>query len=176
MLYVFLYHTPNQEKMQVFSHFPHKIHPKSGTNPHFLTILHFHPLSSPSHSREKSCSPKHDFRRLERRKLIRVSPRIEPVPSFWPCPGFRPCAPRRTPRNPSPCAPLPRVPSPPQHKKPPRTSQRAAVHFTLIQFLIHSYFRFLKKSGILIDSLFAPGRNVVPLPWPAPCCPYLELP
>lgn len=79
-------------------------------------------------------------------------------------------------RNPSPCAPLPRVPSPPQHKKPPRTSQRAAVHFTLIQFLIHSYFRFLKKSGILIDSLFAPGRNVVPLPWPAPCCPYLELP
>ena len=57
---------------------------------------------------EKSCSPKHDFRRPERRKLFRVSPRIEPVPSFWPCPGFRPCAPRRTPRNPSPCAPLPR--------------------------------------------------------------------
>ena len=37
MLYVFLYHTPNPEKLQVFSHFPHKIHPKSGTNPHFLT-------------------------------------------------------------------------------------------------------------------------------------------
>ena len=29
---------------------------------------------------EKSCSPKHDFRRPERRKLFRVSPRIEPVP------------------------------------------------------------------------------------------------
>ena len=52
MLYVFLYHTPNPEKLQVFSHFPHKIHPKSGTNPHFLTILHFQPLSSPSHSRK----------------------------------------------------------------------------------------------------------------------------
>lgn len=33
--------------MQVFSHFPHKIHPKSGTNPHFLTIPSFQPLSSP---------------------------------------------------------------------------------------------------------------------------------
>ena len=47
MLYVFLYHTPNPEKLQVFSHFPHKIHPKSGTNPHFLTIPSFQPLASP---------------------------------------------------------------------------------------------------------------------------------
>lgn len=117
MLYVFLYHTPNPEKLQVFSHFPHKIHPKSGTNPHFLTTPPSPPLtpgsptasshsqiptaSSPSptpgspsggsgrskrasrgdcfadrrdlrpgsaKSWEKSCSPKHDFRRPERRK------------------------------------------------------------------------------------------------------------
>ena len=45
MLYVFLYHTPNPEKLQVFSHFPHKIHPKSGTNPHFLTTPPSPPLT-----------------------------------------------------------------------------------------------------------------------------------
>lgn len=122
--------------MQVFSHFPHKIHPKSGTNPHFLTILHFHPLSSPSHSREKSCSPKHDFRRPERRKLFRVSPRIEPVPRILCFPGVSPCAPGSSPAKPFRCAPLRRVPfRPPAKNKSPRPkSLIASPHSILFQF------------------------------------------
>ena len=59
---------------------------------------------------EKSCSPKHDFRRVERRKLIRVSPRIEPVPRILRFPGVSPCAPQSSPAKPFCCAPIRRVP------------------------------------------------------------------
>ena len=38
------------------------------------------------------------------------------------------------------------------------------------------YFRFRRKSGILMDSLLAAGLNVLPVFWRPSCCPYLWLP
>lgn len=92
-------------------------------------------------SREKSCSPKHDFRRPERRKLFRVSPRIEPVPRILRFPGVSPCAPQSSPAKPFCCAPIRRVPfrhTPfrplPQKKSPRQKSPIASPHSILFQF------------------------------------------